>query len=72
MNLRRIQDTGRTIEDVRLVTKDKFAEWRADAKMAKWIRPKTFYGDQFESYLSTAKRNQAERSEREGRYAKYA
>ena len=68
----RIFDTGRTIDDVRLVTRDKFAEWKDDPKMGKFIRPKTFFGDQFESYLATARRKDAQRAEREGRYAKYA
>lgn len=72
MRLRMIQDTGRTLEDVRLVTRDKFAEWKDDPKMSKFIRPKTFFGDQFESYLATARRKDAKRAEREGRYAKYA
>lgn len=72
MRLARIQDTGRTIEDVRLVVRYLNGEWGPDPKMSKWIRPKTFFGDQFESYLATARRKQAERSEREGRYAKYA
>lgn len=68
----RIFDTGRTIDDVRLVTRDKFAEWKDDPKMGKFIRPKTFFGDQFESYLANARRKDAQRAEREGRYAKYA
>lgn len=72
MRLRMIQDTGRTLEDVRLVTRDKFAEWKDDPKMSKFIRPKAFFGDQFESYLATARRKDAKRAEREGRYAKYA
>ena len=72
MRLRIIQDTGRTLEDVRLVTKDKFSEWKDDPKMSKFIRPKTFFGDQFESYLATARRKDAKRAEKEGRYAKYA
>ena len=72
MRLGRIQDTGRTIDDVRLVVRYLNGEWGPDPKMSKWIRPKTFFGDQFESYLATARRKQADRSEREGRYAKYA
>lgn len=72
MRLRMIQDTGRTLEDVRLVTRDKFAEWKDDPKMSKYVRPKTFFGDQFESYLATARRKEAERAEKEQRYAKYA
>lgn len=72
MRLRMIQDTGRTLEDVRIVARDKFAEWKDDPKMSKFIRPKTFFGDQFESYLATARRKDARRAEKEGRYAKYA
>lgn len=72
MRLRMIQDTGRSIEDVRIVTRDRFAEWKDDPKMSNFIRPKTFFGDQFESYLATARRKEAERTEKEGRYAKYA
>lgn len=72
MRLRMIQDTGRTLEDVRIVTRDRFAEWKDDPKMSNFIRPKTLFGNQFESYLATARRKLAERAEKEGRYAKYA
>lgn len=72
MRLGRIQDTGRTIDDVRCVVRYLNGEWGPDPKMSKWIRPKTFFGDQFESYLATARRKEAERAGKEQRYAKYA
>lgn len=67
----RIFDTGRTIDDVRLVTRDKFAEWKDDVKMSKWIRPATFFGDNFESYLAAARRNE-KKGARADDFAMYA
>lgn len=54
MHLRRIQDSGRTIDDVRAVIAAKHAEWQDDDKMRRFIRPKTLFGGNFESYLSDA------------------
>lgn len=67
MGLRRIQDSGRTIEDVRAVVKAKHAEWADDDKMRRWIRPQTLFGGNFESYLSDALQQVKEDNE----YARY-
>lgn len=65
--LRRIQDSGRTIADVRAVIETKHAEWQDDDKMRRFIRPKTLFGGNFESYLSEAKEQEKE----ESKYAQY-
>ena len=67
MALRRIQDSGRTIEDVRAVIESKSAEWGDDSKMRRWIRPATLFGGNFESYLSEAK----EQVKEDSKYAQY-
>lgn len=67
MALRRIQDSGRTIEDVRAVIETKHAEWQDDDKMRRFIRPKTLFGGNFESYLSEAN----EQAKEESKYAQY-
>ena len=61
--LRRIFDAGRTIDDVRMVTRDKRDEWSDDAKMRRFIRPSTLYGDHFEEYLAVAGKAESEASE---------
>lgn len=50
--LRRIFEAGRTIDDVRVVVAKKNAEWRDDAKMAKFVRPSTLFGEKFDEYLN--------------------
>ena len=67
MGIRRIQDSGRTIEDVRAVVESKYAEWADDDKMRRWIRPQTLFGGNFESYLSEAK----EQVKEDSKYAQY-
>lgn len=74
-NIDQIRMNGRTLDDVRLVTRHRFAEWKDNPAMNTWIAPKTFYGKKFEDYLSAARRDEqkrASRSERGERLAKYA
>lgn len=52
LDLRRIYDNGRTVEDVRAVVRCKLAEWGRDPKWAKFVRPSTLFGDKFEEYLA--------------------
>lgn len=58
--LRRIFDAGRTLEDIALVCRDKYDEWKVKPKTRAWIRPSTFFGDKFEEYLMVAQRNKTE------------
>lgn len=51
LDLRRIYDSGRTVEDVRKVVAAKQEQW-ADSDMAKFIRPSTLFGAKFEEYLN--------------------
>lgn len=54
--LTRIYDAGYSIEDIRLVCKSKFDEWKDDPRQQKWIRPETFFEpSKFEGYLQAAK-----------------
>lgn len=54
-SLHRILDAGYTVEDVRLVCRSKQAEWGKDARMSKFLRPQTLFGQGFEGYLNAAK-----------------
>ncbi len=54
-SLRKIHDAGYSLDDVELVCRSKQAEWRDSARMAKFIRPSTLFGDKFEEYLAAAK-----------------
>lgn len=54
-DLTKIFDAGYSIDDVRLVCEQQQAEWGADPKRQKWLRPQTLFGDKFESYLAAAK-----------------
>lgn len=51
LDLRRIYDSGRTVEDVRKVVASKQEQW-TDSDMAKFIRPSTLFGKKFEEYLN--------------------
>ena len=61
--LRRSFDSGRTVEDLRLVVRDKIAEWGNDAKMKRFIRPSTLFGEKFEGYLAKARKAEREAGE---------
>lgn len=54
-DLTKIFDAGYSIDDVRLVCELKQAEWGADPKRQKWLRPHTLFGEKFEGYLAAAK-----------------
>lgn len=68
LGMRRIFDAGRTLDDIRAVTRDKRDEWQDDAKMRRFIRPSTLYGEHFEEYLAVASQTTREEAE----YAEYA
>lgn len=52
LDLRRMFDAGRTVEDARAVVRRKRDEWRGSKRMAQHIRPETLFGEKFESYLN--------------------
>ena len=52
LDLRRIYDNGRTVDDVRRVVRSKAAEWGRDPKMSRFVRPSTLFGAKFEEYLA--------------------
>lgn len=54
-DLTKIFDAGYSIDDVRLVCEQQQAEWGADPKRQKWLRPHTLFGAKFEGYLAAAK-----------------
>lgn len=52
LDLRRMFDAGRTVDDARAVVRRKRDEWRGSPRMAQHIRPETLFGEKFESYLN--------------------
>ena len=52
LDLRRMFDAGRTVDDARAVVRRKRDEWRGSKRMAPCIRPETLFGERFESYLN--------------------
>lgn len=54
-DLTKIFDAGYSIDDVRMVCEQQQAEWGADQKRQKWLRPHTLFGEKFEGYLAAAK-----------------
>ena len=46
-----------TIDDFKKVIDIKYAEWNGDSKTAVWLRPKTLFGSNFESYLNQKPKN---------------
>lgn len=72
MKVRRIFDSGRTLDDVRLVCADLYDRWKDDQKWQPWIRPETFFGDKFESYLNVAAKRAEDSRKAVDRYAQYA
>lgn len=52
LDLRRMFDAGRTVDDARAVVRRKRDEWRGSQRMAQHIRPETLFGEKFESYLN--------------------
>ena len=52
LDLRRMFDAGRTVDDARAVVRRKRDEWRGSQRMAPLIRPETLFGEKFESYLN--------------------
>lgn len=60
LNLTRIYDHGRTLDDVKSVIRRKNSQWKNDSRMAQYIRPSTLFGEKFEEYLNEAEVNNAE------------
>lgn len=54
-DLTKVFDAGYSIDDVRMVCEQQQAEWGADPKRQKWLRPHTLFGAKFEGYLEAAK-----------------
>lgn len=54
-DLTKVFDAGYSIDDVRMVCEQQKAEWGADPKRQKWLRPHTLFGEKFEGYLAAAK-----------------
>lgn len=54
-DLTKIFDAGYSTVDVRMVCEQQQAEWGADPKRQKWLRPHTLFGEKFEGYLAAAK-----------------
>lgn len=54
-DLTKVFDAGYSIDDVRMVCEQQKAEWGADPKRQKWLRPHTLFGEKFEGYLEAAK-----------------
>lgn len=52
LDLRRMFDAGRTVDDARAVVRRKRDEWRGSKRMAPCIRPETLFGERFEGYLN--------------------
>lgn len=52
---------GFTEEDLAAVVDVKCAQWRGDPKMAGFLRPKTLFGPNFESYLQEARAQRKQR-----------
>ena len=48
---------GYTLEDIELVIRHQCGLWAKDAKMSKYLRPETLFGNKFEGYLSDARKN---------------
>nr|DAU77684.1 MAG TPA: Dna polymerase B [Caudoviricetes sp.] len=48
---------GFTVDDFEKVIVKKCKDWKADTKMAKYLRPETLFGTKFEGYLNEIDRN---------------
>ena len=49
--IRELLNAGYTESDMVKVIEVKAAEWRSDAKMKQYLRPRTLFGDKFEDYV---------------------
>lgn len=59
---------GYRLQDFIRVIENKYVAWRNDPKMAKYLRPKTLFGDNFEAYLN----EQQIFSKNKSKYVEYA
>ena len=55
LSLHKIFAAHYTISDIETMIRYKYDEWKNDARMSNFIRPKTLFGQQFESYVAAAK-----------------
>jgi uncharacterized phage protein (TIGR02220 family) len=53
---------GMTADDLKAIVDHKSREWKADPKMAQYLRPETLFGSKAESYLEAARSSQPKRS----------
>ena len=49
---------GYTLDDIETVIRHQCKQWGQDAKMQKYLRPETLFGNKFEGYLSDARRQE--------------
>ena len=52
------ENEGYTLEDIEAVIRHQCKLWGQDAKMQKYLRPETLFGNKFEAYLSDARRHE--------------
>lgn len=55
LSLHKIFQAQYSIADIETMIRYKFDEWKNDPRMSNYIRPKTLFGQQFESYVAAAK-----------------
>lgn len=55
ISLHKIFQAQYSITDIETMISYKFDEWNNDPRMSNYIRPKTMFGQQFESYVAAAK-----------------
>lgn len=54
LSLHKIFQAQYSIADIETMIRYKFDEWKNDPRMSNYIRPKTLFGQQFESYVAAA------------------
>lgn len=50
--IKELLEKGYTLDDLKKVVDNKIADWKDDAKMARFLRPMTLFGEKFEDYLN--------------------
>lgn len=55
ISLHKIFQAQYSITEIETMIRYKFEEWKNDPRMSNYIRPKTLFGQQFESYVAAAK-----------------
>lgn len=70
LSLHKIFAAQYTISDIETMIRYKYDEWKNDTRMSNFIRPKTLFGQQFESYVAAAKAaKEVKRDDRSARVA---